>query len=122
MLCGVSARCAGADQRSFCVDLVEVAKQEVSEALRLFELPEDRLDYGLAPHVDSPPRAAPVRPAVRRRAGCARSAYPRPCPSVGPQPEAASPPRPGVVLRATCARTVDSHPPELHSVKLQRQL
>ena len=38
-------RCA--DQCPLRADLVDAAQQEVAEALRLFDLPEDRLDDGL---------------------------------------------------------------------------
>jgi hypothetical protein len=42
-------RCA--DQRPFGEDFVDAAQQELAEALRLFDLSEDRLDDGLAPRV-----------------------------------------------------------------------
>ena len=42
----------GADQRPLRADLLDAAQQELAEALRLFDLPEDRLDDGLAPRVD----------------------------------------------------------------------
>src|SRR5260370_13283763 len=50
-------RCA--DQRPFGADFVDAAQQELAEALRLFDLSEDRLDEGLAPRVDTLARPAP---------------------------------------------------------------
>src|SRR6266481_9391615 len=49
-------RCA--DQRPFGADFVDAAQQELAEALRLFDLSEDRLDDGLAPRVDTLARLA----------------------------------------------------------------
>jgi hypothetical protein len=49
-------RCA--DQRPFGADFVDAAQQELAEALRLFDLSEDRLDDGLTPRVDTLARLA----------------------------------------------------------------
>src|SRR5688572_25526660 len=61
----------GADQRPFVPDLAEAAQQELTEAARLLDLTDHRLDRRLAPPVARAPAGA-LEPRRHRRQSAAR--------------------------------------------------